>query len=426
MGGDGTSFSPGVSGDNLLALCRTAYECVARPFIFTRSAQEAHEGAMRLLSRCDRWGVVCNALGLLGRITTRPQSVAVGGVLLPSPLILAAGFVKGHGFSTEEAALNAVRSGENIIPGWRAMPHLAGPVEFGSFTRYPRPGNEGTVMWRDPSTRSLQNRVGLRNPGAEAASRFLGRHRKHLPRCFGINIAVSPGQNDPEIARREVLEAIEAFNRRQVYPSWYTLNISCPNTEDDPGSRQTESVTCDLCSSVVHLLNSHSRKIPLWVKFGPDLAPEQYGVLARVMHEVGVKAIVATNTTPMPVPELSVEPSRITPKSEIRNPQLAGVGGGRLYDKSLQVVKLLVEEQRRHGYGLDIIGCGGVLDGASYHAYRKAGVRAVQYWSALVYRGPLAAAIIAREEREYDRARSRRRAARYRRGRVRAPRPRHV
>ncbi len=283
-------------------------------------------------------------------------------------------------------------------------------------------------MWRDPSTRSLQNRVGLRNPGAEAASRFLGHHRRHLPECFGINIAVSPGQNDPAIARREVLEAIEAFNRRQVYPSWYTLNVSCPNTEDDPGSRQTECVTRELCASAVRLLSSGSRQIPLWVKLGPDLAPEQYGVLARVMQEVGVRAIVATNTTPMPmpIPDLSVESSRITHHASRINPQMAGVGGGRLYGKALGVVRLLVEEQRRHGYDLDIIGCGGVLDGASYHAYRKAGVRAVQYWSALVYRGPLAAAVIAQEEREYDRARSRRRAARYRRGRVRAPRPHHV
>ncbi len=354
---------------------------------------------------------------------------------LPSPLILAAGFVKGQGFTTEEEAVKAVRSGENIIPGWRAMPNLVGLVEFGSFTRYPRVGNEGIVMWRDPATRSLQNRVGLRNPGAEAAAAFLARHRKHLPEYFGINIAVSPGQNDPEIAKREVLEAIEAFHRRQIYPSWYTLNVSCPNTEDDPGGRQTEAASRNLCASVVDLLDAGEKSIPLWVKLGPDLAPEQYKVLAQVMHEIGVKAIVATNTTPMPIPA-SEDTSCITyhvphpnPKSEIRNPKLAGVGGGSLYSKALPVVSLLVAEQRRHGYDFDVIGCGGVLDGASYRAYREAGAHAVQYWSALVYRGPLAAAIIAHEERLYDgadRARGRRSIARNRRGRVRAARARHV
>jgi dihydroorotate dehydrogenase len=326
--------------------------------------------------------------------------------------MLAAGFVKGHGFADEEAAMEAVRSGVNVIPGWRAMPHLVGPVEFGSFTRYPRVGNDGTVLWRDPATRSLQNRVGLRNPGAEAAATFLARHRKHLPWCFGINIAVSPGQNDPDTAMREVLEAIEAFSRREVYPSWYTLNISCPNTEDDPGGRQTEEASRDLCAAVVRLLNSGEKPVPLWVKLGPDLAPEQYILLASVMHEVGVQAIVATNTTPMPAPD---DPTVV-----------AGVGGGRLYDKSLAVVKLLVEERHKHGYGYDVIGCGGVLDGSSYHTYQEAGAQAVQYWSALVYRGPLAAAVIAKEERAYDRARGRRGVAGNRRGRVRAPRAHHL
>jgi dihydroorotate dehydrogenase len=306
------------------------------------------------------------------------------------------------------------------------MPNLVGLVEFGSFTRYPRVGNEGTVMWRDPATRSLQNRVGLRNPGAEAAAAFLARHRKHLPEYFGINIAVSPGQNDPELAKREVLEAIEAFNRRQMYPAWYTLNVSCPNTEDDPGGRQTEAASRDLCASVVNLLDAGEKPIPLWVKLGPDLAPEQYKVLAQVMHEVGVKAIVATNTTPMPIPASEEDTSRITHHASRIT---AGVGGGSLYSKALPVVSLLVAEQRQHGYDFDVIGCGGVLDGASYRAYREAGAHAVQYWSALVYRGPLAAAVIAHEERLHDgadRARGRGGVARNRRGRVRAQRARHV
>ena len=47
--------------------------------------------------------------------------------------------------------------------------------------------------------------------------------------------------------------------------------------------------------------------------------------------------------------------------------------------------------------GSDLIACGGILDGASWNAYRDLGVKAGQYWSALVYRGPLAAALIESE-----------------------------
>ena len=58
------------------------------------------------------------------------------------------------------------------------------------------------------------------------------------------------------------------------------------------------------------------------------------------------------------------------------------------------------------GYDVDVIACGGILDGASFDAYRALGVKAGQFWSALVYRGPLAAAIIEselpRHEHEYE------------------------
>ena len=49
-----------------------------------------------------------------------------------------------------------------------------------------------------------------------------------------------------------------------------------------------------------------------------------------------------------------------------------------------------------------MIACGGILDGASFRQYLDLGVEAGQYWSALVYRGPFAAAIIESELAEHD------------------------
>ena len=137
----------------------------------------------------------------------------------------------------------AVSEGRNIIPGWRLVPALAGPVEFGSFTRYPRLGNPGTVVWRNAATQSTQNRVGLRNPGARAAAIFLGQRRSQLPKEFGINIAVSPGVEDIDEQTRHVVESLAFFLDAGVHPSWFTLNLSCPNTEDDPQGRQLEAET---------------------------------------------------------------------------------------------------------------------------------------------------------------------------------------
>jgi dihydroorotate dehydrogenase len=166
-----------------------------------------------------------------------------------------------------------------------------------------------------------------------------------------------------------------------VYPTWFTLNLSCPNTEDDPGSRQTESRARDLCAAVVRQLQLH--QIPLWVKISPDLADEQYRALLRAFAETGVKAIVATNTLGAPAPDGTI----------------AGIGGGKLRQHTLDVLTLLSEEKANQCYEIDLIACGGVQDGRLFNDYAKLGVRAAQYWSALVYRGPLAAAVIEGESR---------------------------
>lgn len=350
---------------------------LVRPLLFLSTPQQAHERTLHLLAWLDGQRWLHPLLKISNRLAFTARPVTVGSVTLPHPLVLAAGFVKGEGFADEASALTATK--RNIIPGWRAMPLLVGSVEFGSFTRYPRVGNPGTVIWRDAATRSTQNRVGLKNPGAHAAAAFLAAHCTDLPPIFGINIAVSPGVTDPEQECREVLEAFAAFLERGVNPNWFTLNISCPNTEDDPGSHQTGARAHTLCAAIIRQLQPY--KIPLWVKISPDLADEQYAALLHAFAETGVKAVVATNTLGSPAPDGTT----------------AGVGGGKLHPNSVRVVALLSAEIARQHYPLDVIACGGVQDQQTAQAFTASGVRAMQYWSALIYRGPLAAALIEQE-----------------------------
>lgn len=356
---------------------------LARPIIFLASAQQAHAGVMKLLGAADRSPWMLAAAHTIRRTVFRAQPLSVGGIHLPYPFILAAGFIKGLGFATTQEALAAVRRGENIIPGWKMMPALVGPVEMGSFTRHPRVGNPDVVLWRDARTRSTQNRVGLKNPGAEAAAEFLSAHSGDLPPLFGISVAPTPGITDRDRDQEEVAEAVAAFVNRGIRPSWLTLNLSCPNTEDDPDGKQTAEVTRALCTSVLGALAGAGKPIPLWVKLSPCLSDEQYRTLLRVVSEVGVQAVIATNTVGRPSP------------SDAR--QTAGVGGGDLHPHAVRAAAFLAEELRRHRYPVDLIGSGGVQDAATYRRFEEHGIRAVQYWSTLVFRGPLAAALIQEE-----------------------------
>ena len=359
----------------LLTLYRLLYECFARPFIFRQSAQDAHARAMRLLAWLDEHPRADFLLRWAHDLAYVERPLLVGGVRLTHPLILAAGFVKGEGFADEQSALAAVR--RSIIPGWRSLPLLLGAVEYGSFTRWPRLGNPGLVLWRDEPALSTQNRIGLKNPGAAAAAAFLERGRRDLPPIFGINVAVSPGISDAARECQEVIESLSLFLDHGVRPSWFTLNLSCPNTEDDPGSRQTEARARTLCVAAV----AACAPTPLWVKISPALADEQYRVLLGAFVETGVRAVIATNTLGQPAPDGSV----------------AGLGGGRLRDHALAAVRLLAAERSQRGYSIDIVASGGVLDGTSYRAFASAGAAAAQYMTGLIYRGPLAAALIASE-----------------------------
>ncbi len=376
---------------SLLRCLDLGYNLLCRPLLFRLSAQRAHASTMKLLGALDGLPPAIQLARYLRRIITDESRLEIGGVMLSQRLILAAGLVKGQGFASEDEALKAASDpGREFMPGWGIVPALVGPVEFGSFTRHPRLGNPGEVIWRDTKTLSTQNRVGLRNPGARAAAAFLSARLKHLPSQFGINIAVSPGVDESARQMREVLESLCFFLDAGALPQWFTLNISCPNTEDDPREHQLESGTRDLCGGFVAELQRRDLDIPLWVKVSPGLADSQYHSLMRVFAEVGVRAVVATNTLAMPNP---TDPT-----------QIAGAGGGMLRDEALQAVSQLQLARERLGCDVDIVACGGVLDGAIFRQYNRLGVKAAQYWSALVYRGPFAAALISNELAAYERS----------------------
>lgn len=364
----------------LLAVYAAAYRMIARPLIFRRSPAAAHEDALRALACADATPLLLAMLNGLRRAALPRCPVSVGGVDLSWPLMVAAGFVKGMGFDDERAALGAVKRGDNIMPGWSSLPALVGPVEFGSFTRLPRLGNAGTVLWREPASRSLQNRIGLKNPGARAAADFLAARRDRLPPAFGINIAPMPGITDFDQERADILDSLKLFIDAGVRPSWYTLNLSCPNTEDDPAGRQTADKAQALCGAAVALLRQKADAPPLWVKIGPALGEAQYRELISAIAAAGGRAVIATNTLAQPIPE---DPSIS-----------AGVSGGRLREYARHACAILLDERRARNLNVDVIACGGVLDAPSFAHFRSLGVAAAQYWSALVYSGPLAAALI--------------------------------
>ena len=370
----------------ITGLCELAWRPAAA-IIRRTDPMTAHARTVSLLRVADGIPGADVLARALHHLVAPSVPVRAGGVDLPSPLIVAAGLVKGDGFDDERAALAAVREGRDIVPGWRFGPALMGPVEFGSYTRHPRLGNPGRVLWRDVDGGWMQNRISLRNPGARAAAAHLARHAADLPPTFGLSLSVSPGVDDLGRSRDEVAEAAglfaSAFEGLEAGPAWVTLNLSCPNTEDDPRGNQSAELAHELCGALGRTVDA-----PLWVKIGPDLSDEQLRALAEALGQGGVRAVVATNTLAAPDPDGTGN---------------AGLSGSRLRPHSLDTVVRLKRAIDDTGVPLDIVAGGGILAGADLRAYRDAGAIAAMVYTALVLRGPLAGALILHEAATGDR-----------------------
>jgi len=362
----------------LLALYAVKHT-VLRYALFRLQANTGHDLVHDFFDRWDGHASLQRCLRGIGRFLHPTAPVRVGGVELPQPFMLAAGWCKGRGYDNEVQALATVIRDGNLLPGWRILPHLAGPVEFGSYTRWPRQGNQGRTLWRYPTAQGLGNRVGLRNPGIRAVAAFLALHRELLPETWGLNLASSPGVEDPRVLRSELIESLTYLEDARIAPDWLTLNVSCPSNDENADLQQSTEFVRNLLEGVRAAART---SLPVWLKVGPGLTARQYDQILLLAVEYGVKAIVATNT---------------------RQEQTAadgftwGASGGLLKDDARQAVIKLVTLQRMRRAPVDIVACGGIGHGRDLRLLRRLQVKAWQYQSALVYRGLLAATLIYRE-----------------------------
>ena len=189
--------------------------------------------------------------------------VLVGGAQLSHPLMLAAGLVKGDGFADETAALHTFAD-----PRRKHNSGLANNSCFG------RAGGIWILHPPPPSWQRWNSCLATFLFALDAKSRrteepwrpcrgpVSGTAKDQLPREYGINIAVSPAVNDAEQQTREVIESLEFFLDAGLRPSWFTLNLSCPNTDDDPLGYQLDAETRRLCGAFIRCLDSRELDIP--------------------------------------------------------------------------------------------------------------------------------------------------------------------
>lgn len=247
-----------------------------------------------------------------------------------------------------------------------------GFVEVGTVTPLPQVGNEKPRIFREPTSRSVINRMGFPNKGALALDVRIDAFREKGKNKDGI-VGINIGKNkETEDAAVDYIELIDRYNGIADY---FCVNISSPNT---PGLRdlQNPKHLNPFLQKLIEARNSaEGEKTPLLVKFAPDLASKDIAAIGQVILDVGVDGLVLTNTT-------SQRPDSLP--DDFRG-QTGGLSGPHVNQLSTQVIAAFykVTEGR-----VPIIGIGGIEDAQDAYAKIKAGASLVQLYTAMIYKGP--------------------------------------
>ncbi len=281
----------------------------------------------------------------------------IGGLRLPSPVGLAAGFDK-----------------DAEVP--RAMLAAGfGFVECGSVTPRPQAGNPKPRLFRLTEDKAVINRMGFNNGGLavfrERLERFREQHAAAHLGLLGANLGANKDSTD------RVGDYVTGLSTLWGLADYFTINISSPNT---PGLRdlQNETAMDELLGRIQEAragLSGDKPSAPIFLKVAPDLA---LGEIERVTEQArlyGMNAIIVSNTT-VDRPE--------SLKSAHKN-EAGGLSGAPLMQRSTHILREFAAAANGR---IDLIGVGGISSGADAYAKIRAGAKAVQLYSALVYAGP--------------------------------------
>lgn len=292
-------------------------------------------------------------LGYSASATQFPElATEVGGLALPNPIGLAAGFDKDC--DVPDAMLRA---------GF-------GFVECGTVTPKPQSGNPKPRLFRLSDDEAVINRMGFNNKGLDHFSKRL-RARQGRSGIIGANLGANKDSDD------RIADYVAGLIRLWGLCDYFTINISSPNTpglRNLQGSNEMDDLLGRLSETRTKLTET-GETYPMFLKVAPDLDVSHVDRIVEQVRTYGLNAIIISNTT-IDRPESL----RSCHKGEA-----GGLSGQPLFEKSTALLK---EFSHASEGKIDLIGVGGIGNGAQAYAKIRAGAKAVQLYSALVFKGP--------------------------------------
>lgn len=333
-------------------LLRVLYRAV-RPLIFLMDPEDAHYMFKRVGVLLGSTALTQKLVALFFDYNHSALKIEVDGVQYRNPVGLSAGFDK---------------DGELT----KIYPSIGfGLAELGSFTGEVCPGNPGKRLFRMVKSKSILVWYGLNNQGAEKiSSRLRGVNFGRLK--VGINAAKS--NITPEF---DLQESIEDYTKTMSLfkdiGDYYTINISCPNTQD--GEPFVDPKNLDALLTAVNEFRVEGR--PIYVKLAADLELSEIDIIVDKCIEHKMDGVVLTN---LAKPAFNQE--YVKEELPYHKGAMSGLPLQRISTNLIRHV------YRRTRGELTIIGVGGVFSAKDAYEKITSGASLLHMISTMIFDGP--------------------------------------
>lgn len=319
-----------------------------RRFFFSLDAEKAHMLGLKAIK-------LVNSAKLSRLVFGQPVSApkTVMGLTFPNSVGLAAGLDKNGDY----------------IDGLSAVGF--GFIEIGTITPRPQPGNPQPRLFRIPKAQAIVNRMGFNNKGVEYLIEQV--KKAQADTIIGINI----GKNFDTPVESAADDYKICLQRVYTLADYITINISSPNT---PGLRSLQfgdelRHLLDVLKTEQDVLCESTKKyVPLAVKIAPDMDDSDIKVIAELLLEKNIDAVIATNTTI----------SRSAVEGLDNAEEQGGLSGAPVFQQSTHVVRILAEHLKGK---IPIIAAGGIFSAQDAKDKISAGAELVQIYTGFIYQG---------------------------------------
>jgi dihydroorotate dehydrogenase len=230
-------------------------------------------------------------------------------------------------------------------------------------------------MFRLPQAQAIINRMGFNNDGVDAC---VTRVRNSAYWQNGGIVGLNIGKNASTPIENAASDYVMAMEAVYEVASYITVNISSPNTQNLralQGEDMLRSLLQSLHVAREALTDRFGVRKPLFLKIAPDLEQNDIKLIADLLVEFKIDAIIATNTT---IARDAVQDLEF-------GQEAGGLSGAPVRDASTEVIRSLKEYL---GHSIPIVGVGGIMSGKDAQEKIAAGASLIQIYSGLIYRGP--------------------------------------